>query len=95
MGCLRRDLVRELLSVDLSKQQQSSDWGADTLSPEQLNYAASDVLHLHALRDKLNIMLAREGRTELAQGCFDFLPHRVKLDLAGWEDCDIFAHSWA
>ncbi len=90
-----KDLVRELLNVDLSKQQQSSDWGNGTLSPEQLAYAASDVLHLHALRDRLNIMLAREGRTELAQGCFDFLPHRVKLDLAGWEDCDIFAHSWA
>jgi ribonuclease D len=90
-----KDLVRELLNVDLSKQQQSSDWGNDTLSPEQLAYAASDVLHLHALRDRLNVMLAREGRTELVQGCFDFLPHRVKLDLAGWEDCDIFAHSWA
>jgi ribonuclease D len=90
-----KDLVRELLNVDLSKQQQSSDWGNETLSPEQLAYAASDVLHLHALRDRLNIMLAREGRTALVQGCFDFLPHRVKLDLAGWEDCDIFAHSWA
>ncbi len=90
-----KDLVRELLGVDLSKAQQSSDWGAQTLSQEQLNYAASDVLYLHACRDKLNAMLAREGRTELAQGCFDFLPHRVKLDLAGWEDCDIFAHSWA
>jgi ribonuclease D len=90
-----KDLVRELLSIDLSKAQQSSDWGAQTLSQEQLNYAASDVLYLHACRDKLDAMLAREGRTELAQGCFDFLPHRVKLDLAGWEDCDIFAHSWA
>jgi ribonuclease D len=90
-----KDLVRELLQVDLSKVQQSSDWGAATLSAEQLNYAASDVLHLHALKERLDAMLAREGRTELAQGCFDFLPHRVKLDLAGWEDCDIFAHSWA
>lgn len=90
-----KDLVRELLNVDLSKQQQSSDWGNGTLTPEQLAYAASDVLHLHACRDKLDTMLAREGRTELAKGCFDFLPHRVKLDLAGWEDCDIFAHSWA
>ena len=89
-----KDLVRELLSVDLSKAQQSSDWGQATLSPEQLAYAASDVLHLHALKDKLDMMLAREGRTALAQACFDFLPQRVKLDLAGWEDCDIFAHSW-
>lgn len=90
-----KDLVRELLGLDLSKVQQSSDWGAPSLSPEQLNYAASDVLHLHALKDRLDAMLAREGRTQLAEGCFDFLPHRVKLDLAGWEDCDIFAHSWA
>lgn len=90
-----KDLVRELVGTDLSKAQQSSDWGAGTLSPEQLTYAASDVLYLHACRDKLDAMLAREGRTALAQGCFDFLPHRVKLDLAGWEDCDIFAHSWA
>ncbi|HVZ29456.1 MAG TPA: ribonuclease D [Asticcacaulis sp.] len=90
-----KDLVRELLQIDLSKVQQSSDWGAATLSAEQLAYAASDVLHLHALRDRLDAMLAREGRTDLARACFDFLPHRVKLDLAGWEDCDIFAHSWA
>ncbi|MFT3997071.1 MAG: ribonuclease D [Asticcacaulis sp.] len=90
-----KDLVRELLTVDISKAQQSSDWGAATLSPEQLAYAASDVLHLHALKNKLDIMLSREGRSELAQGCFDFLPHRVKLDLAGWEDTDIFAHSWS
>ncbi|WP_298325250.1 ribonuclease D [Asticcacaulis sp.] len=90
-----KDLVRELLSVDISKAQQSSDWGAQTLTPEQLAYAASDVLHLHTLREKLDVMLAREGRSELAQGCFDFLPHRVKLDLAGWEDTDIFAHSWS
>jgi ribonuclease D len=90
-----KDLVRELLNVDLSKAQQSSDWGADTLTPEQLAYAASDVLHLHGCREKLDAMLAREGRAELAKACFDFLPQRVKLDLAGWEDCDIFAHSWA
>ena len=88
-----KDLVRELLAVDLSKQQQSSDWGADALSEAQLAYAASDVLHLHALRDRLNDMLAREGRTELAQACFDFLPTRAKLDLSGWEEQDIFAHS--
>jgi ribonuclease D len=90
-----KDLVRELLTVDLSKAQQSSDWGAATLSPDQLTYAASDVLHLHALKARLDVMLAREERTELAQSCFDFLIQRVKLDLAGWEDCDIFAHSWA
>ncbi len=88
-----KDLVRELLGVDLSKQQQSSDWGADTLSDAQLAYAASDVLHLHALKDKLEIMLAREGRTELAAACFGFLPDRVRLDLAGWASEDIFAHS--
>jgi ribonuclease D len=90
-----KDLVRELLSVDLSKAQQSSDWGAQTLSEDQLAYAASDVLHLHALKIKLDTMLAREGRTQLAQNCFDFLLTRTALDLAGWEDCDIFAHSWA
>ncbi len=90
-----KDLVRELLNVDLSKAQQSSDWGADILTPEQLAYAASDVLHLHGCKEKLDAMLAREGRSELARACFDFLPQRVKLDLAGWEDCDIFAHSWA
>lgn len=88
-----KDLVRELLNVDLSKQQQSSDWGADNLSDAQLAYAASDVLHLHALRDKLDVMLARENRTELAQACFDFLPYRARLDLAGWSEEDIFAHS--
>jgi ribonuclease D len=88
-----KDLVRELLGVDLSKQQQSSDWGAQTLSDAQLSYAASDVLHLHALREKLNVMLAREKRTELAQACFDFLPTRSKLDLSGWENEDILAHS--
>jgi ribonuclease D len=88
-----KDLVREVLNVDLSKQQQSSDWGADGLSEAQLAYAASDVLHLHALRDKLDPMLAREGRTELAKACFEFLPTRAKLDLGGWEAEDIFAHS--
>lgn len=87
-----RDLCRELLGVDLSKQQQSSDWGAAELSEEQLNYAASDVLYLHRLKDVLDEMLAREGRQELAQACFDFLPARAALDLAGWSDVDIFAH---
>jgi ribonuclease D len=88
-----KDLVRELLNVDLSKQQQSSDWGADTLSEPQLAYAASDVLHLHALREKLDVMLAREGRLAVAQACFAFLPHRATLDLGGFEAEDIFAHS--
>ena len=87
-----KDLVRDLLGVEISKQMQSSDWGAETLSPEQLKYAASDVLHLHAMREKLDQMLARENRTELAQACFDFLPVRAELDLAGWEEIDIFAH---
>ena len=88
-----KDLVRELLGVDLSKQQQSSDWGADTLSEAQLAYAASDVLHLHALHEKLETMLAREGRRHLAQACFQFLPYRAELDLAGWDETDIFAHT--
>ena len=88
-----KDLVRELLNVDLSKQQQSSDWGAQSLSEAQLAYAASDVLHLHGLRERLNVMLAREGRLGLAQACFDFLPTRAKLDLDGWDTEDIFAHS--
>jgi ribonuclease D len=88
-----KDLTRELLGIDLSKAQQSSDWGAERLSDEQVAYAASDVLHLHALRDRLEIMLAREGRDHLARACFDFLPHRALLDAAGWEDEDIFAHS--
>jgi ribonuclease D len=87
-----KDLVRDLLGVEISKQMQSSDWGAESLSPEQLRYAASDVLHLHALRAKLDAMLAREGRTALAEACFGFLPARAALDLAGWEDLDIFAH---
>jgi ribonuclease D len=88
-----KDLVRELLNIELSKQQQSSDWGSQQLSEPQLAYAASDVLHLHALRERLDVMLAREGRTELAQACFDFLPTRARLDLQGWEQEDIFAHS--
>jgi ribonuclease D len=88
-----KDLVREVLNIDLSKQQQSSDWGSDSLSEAQLAYAASDVLHLHSLRERLDAMLAREGRTELAQSCFKFLPTRAKLDLQGWETEDIFAHS--
>jgi ribonuclease D len=88
-----KDLTRELLSVDMSKQQQSSDWGAAELSRAQIDYAASDVLYLHALREKLEAMLKREGRSELAQQCFDFLPTRAALDLEGWPDIDIFAHS--
>ena len=88
-----KDLSRELLGVDISKQQQSSDWGADNLSEAQIDYAASDVLHLHALREKLDAMLAREGRAGLAQACFDFLPVRASLDLEGWPEIDIFAHS--
>ena len=88
-----KDLVREVLNVDLSKQQQSSDWGAQQLNEAQLAYAASDVLHLHALRERLDAMLAREGRTELAKACFEFLPTRARLDLGGWENEDIFAHS--
>ncbi len=86
-------LVKELLDTDLSKQQQSSDWAAETLSEEQLKYAASDVLYLHQLRDRLDAMLAREGRQHLAQAAFDFLPTRAELDLRGWEATDIFAHS--
>ncbi|HVB89511.1 MAG TPA: ribonuclease D [Beijerinckiaceae bacterium] len=87
-----KDLVRDLLDVDLSKQQQSSDWGAPALSQAQTAYAASDVLHLHALRERLDAMLAREGRSDLAQACFDFLPTRARLDLAGWPETDIFSH---
>jgi ribonuclease D len=88
-----KDLVREVLNIDLSKQQQSSDWGSQSLSEAQLAYAASDVLHLHALRERLDAMLAREGRLGLAQACFEFLPTRAKLDLQGWDAEDIFAHS--
>jgi ribonuclease D len=88
-----KDVTRELLGVDLSKAQQSSDWGAPTLSEDQVAYAASDVLHLHGLRARLDEMLAREGRDGLARACFEFLPHRALLDVAGWEDADIFAHA--
>ncbi len=88
-----KDLTKEVLGRDISKDQQSSDWGAPELSDAQLAYAASDVLHLHALKERLDTMLVREGRVEVAQSCFDFLPTRAALDLAGWEDTDIFAHS--
>jgi ribonuclease D len=88
-----KDLTRELLSVEISKQQQSSDWGADTLTQAQLDYAASDVLHLHALKDKLDRMLERENRLGVAHQCFSFLPTRAQLDLLGWAETDIFAHS--
>ncbi|QNE30648.1 ribonuclease D [Sphingomonas sp. NBWT7] len=87
-----KELVRELLGQDISKQQQSSDWGGPVLSEAQRDYAASDVRFLHRLRDELDRRLAREGRTALAQACFDFLPHRAELDLAGWPEADIFAH---
>jgi ribonuclease D len=87
-----KDLCRDLLSVEISKQQQTSDWGADKLSEEQMVYAANDVLHLHALKEKLDALLVREERDRLAQECFDFLPTRSELDLLGWEDPDIFAH---
>jgi ribonuclease D len=87
-----KDLCRELLGVDLSKQQQTSDWGAPELTPEQLSYAASDVLHLHALWARLEALLRREGRLELAESCFRFLPTRGRLDLLGYEDPDLFAH---
>jgi ribonuclease D len=88
-----KDLVKEVLNIDISKTQQSSDWGAAQLTPEQVAYAASDVTSLHALRNKLDVMLEREGRAALAMACFDFLPHRAALDVAGWPDTDIFAHS--
>jgi ribonuclease D len=88
-----KDIVRELLNIDLSKQQQSSDWGSDDLSEAQVAYAASDVTHLHQLRDRLDAMLVRAGRMDLAKACFDFLPTRAKLDLLGWDEEDIFAHS--
>lgn len=88
-----KDLVRDVLGLDLSKQQQLSDWGAEELTDAQIAYAASDVLHLHALKAKLDALLAREGREELAAACFRFLPDRVRLDLAGWAEEDIFAHS--
>lgn len=88
-----KDLTRELLAIDISKAQQSSDWGSAELSEDQRAYAASDVYNLHALKARLDTMLAREGRAELAQACFDFLPWRARLDVAGWEDMDVFAHS--
>ncbi|MCC2613180.1 ribonuclease D [Neorhizobium petrolearium] len=88
-----KDNLKELLDIDVSKAQQQSDWAAEVLSPAQLEYAASDVLYLHALRDKLNERLVRDNRLEFAQACFDFLPTRAKLDLLGWEETDIFAHS--
>ncbi len=88
-----KDLCRDLLGVDISKQQQTSDWGAAELSEDQKAYAASDVLHLHALKEKLDGLLAREGRGATAQACFDFLPHRAALDVQGWPETDIFAHS--
>jgi ribonuclease D len=88
-----KDIVKELLNVDLSKQQQSSDWGAEKISEAQLEYAASDVLYLHDLKRHLDRMLVREGRMELAKACFDFLKHRIDLDLMGWNETDIFAHS--
>ncbi len=88
-----KNLLQELLNIDVSKQQQSSDWGADTLTDAQLEYAASDVLYLHQLREELNKRLEREGRMDMAQACFDFLPMRAQLDLAGWPETDIFAHT--
>jgi ribonuclease D len=88
-----KDLVRDVLGVDLSKQQQLSDWGAEKLTDAQVSYAASDVVHLHAIKDKLDALIAREGRGELAGACFRFLPDRARLDLAGWAAEDIFAHS--
>lgn len=88
-----KELVRELLGEDISKQQQSSDWGGPVLSDAQLDYAASDVRFLHRLKDELELRLEREGRKELAQACFDFLPHRARLDIAGWPEVDIFAHA--
>jgi ribonuclease D len=88
-----KDITAELLGISLSKLQQSSDWGADTLTPEQIDYAASDVLHLHRLREVLISRLARDGRLAEAEACFRFLPTRAKLDLMGWAEEDIFAHS--
>ena len=87
-----KDLAKELLGVEVSKQQQSTDWGAEPLSAEQIHYAASDVLHLHRIRERLDAMLEREGRAELARACFAFLPWRARLDVAGWEEQDVFAH---
>jgi ribonuclease D len=88
-----KDLVKDLLGVDLSKQQQSSDWGGPVINDAQREYAACDVRYLHRMKVELELRLAREGRTELAQACFDFLPHRARLDLMGWPETDIFAHA--
>lgn len=88
-----KTLCKDLIGVDLDKQQQTTDWGADTLTPEQMNYAASDVLHLHRMKAVLDTMLVREGRAHLAQACFDFLPSRALLDIAGWDEEDIFSHA--
>lgn len=88
-----KDLVRDLVGIELSKAQQSSDWGGPELSEAQREYAASDVRYLHRMKEQLDLRLAREGRTELAQACFDFLPHRAALDIAGWPDVDIFSHA--
>ena len=88
-----KNLLQELLGIDISKQQQTSDWGAADLTPAQLDYAASDVLYLHRLRDAMDAMLLREGRMDLAQSCFDFLPTRARLDVEGWPEIDIFAHT--
>ena len=87
-----KDLTRELLGVEISKQQQLTDWGAETLTEAQISYAASDVLHLHALRERLDALLARENRADIAAACFQFLPARARLDLFGWQETDIFAH---
>lgn len=87
-----KTLLQEMIGTDISKHQQQSDWGAETLTKAQLDYAASDVLYLHKLKEAFDVILAREGRTEIAQACFDFLPMRAKLDLAGWPDTDIFSH---
>jgi ribonuclease D len=87
-----KNLLEALVNIDISKQQQMSDWGSETLTEAQLSYAASDVLYLHQVKDKLDALLAREGRTEIAQACFDFLPNRAKLDLMGWPEIDIFSH---
>ena len=88
-----KDVARELAGLEISKAQQSSDWGAETLTPEQVAYAASDVLHLHVIKAKLDAILAREGRADLARACFEFLPVRARLDLEGWDETDIFAHA--
>lgn len=87
-----KNICQDLLSIEVNKQQQTSDWGAATLTEEQKSYAANDVLYLHQLKEKFDIMLARENRTEIAQACFDFLPHRAELDLMGWDEFDIFSH---